>query len=49
VSSGLEEGFGRPDTNVVDGRRQSATDAYLTPVVHPRTNLRVIAGAMVRA
>jgi choline dehydrogenase len=33
ISGGLEEGFGRPDLNIVDGRRQSAADAYLTPVL----------------
>ncbi|GII32470.1 GMC family oxidoreductase [Planotetraspora mira] len=47
VSSGLEEGFGHPDWNIVDGRRQSATDAYLTSDVRARTNLRIIDGALV--
>ncbi|WP_344051055.1 GMC family oxidoreductase [Planotetraspora silvatica] len=47
VSSGLEEGFGHPDWNIVDGRRQSATDAYLAPDVRARTNLRIVGGALV--
>lgn len=46
VSSGLEEGFGWCDLNVVDGRRQSAADAYLRPVLD-RPNLRVVTDALV--
>jgi choline dehydrogenase len=46
VSGGLEEGFGFSDLNIVDGRRQSAADAYLDPVIH-RPNLMLIADAVV--
>ncbi|MFF3947589.1 GMC family oxidoreductase [Streptomyces sp. NPDC001902] len=46
ISSGLEEGFGWPDLNIVDGRRQSAADAYLTPA-SGRAGLRVVTGAPV--
>ncbi|MFG2302063.1 GMC family oxidoreductase [Actinacidiphila glaucinigra] len=46
ISSGLEEGFGLPDLNIVDGRRQSAADAYLTPA-SGRDGLRVVTGALV--
>ncbi|MEU4097511.1 GMC family oxidoreductase N-terminal domain-containing protein [Streptomyces sp. NPDC026673] len=46
ISSGLEEGFGRPDLNIVDGRRQSAADAYLAPA-SGRAGLRVVTGALV--
>jgi choline dehydrogenase len=46
INSGLETGFGLVDLNVVDGRRQSAADAYLTPA-SSRTNLHVVAGAIV--
>jgi choline dehydrogenase len=46
ISGGLEEGFGRPDLNIVAGRRQSAVDAYLTPAAS-RGNLRVVTGALV--
>ncbi|PRY39761.1 GMC family oxidoreductase [Umezawaea tangerina] len=44
ISGGLEEGFGWVDLNIVDGRRQSAADAYL----RARDNLHVVAGAQVR-
>ncbi|NED86973.1 choline dehydrogenase, partial [Streptomyces sp. SID11233] len=44
ISGGLEEGFAPVDLNIVDGRRQSAADAYLTPVLG-RPNLRVVTGA----
>ncbi|WP_432937422.1 GMC family oxidoreductase [Kribbella sp. CA-253562] len=47
VSGGLDEGFGAADQNVVDGRRQSAADAYLTPAVRERPNLTIITGALV--
>lgn len=47
ISSGLETGFGWCDLNLVDGRRQSAADAYLRPVLH-RSNLTVVAKAVVR-
>jgi choline dehydrogenase len=46
ISSGLEEGFGWPDLNIVDGRRQTAADAYLAPV-WGRGNLRVVTDALV--
>ncbi|HEX4246514.1 MAG TPA: GMC family oxidoreductase N-terminal domain-containing protein [Pseudonocardia sp.] len=46
VSGGLEEGFGWADLNIVDGRRQSAYDAYLEGVRRP--NLTVVADAEVR-
>jgi choline dehydrogenase len=42
-----QEGFGWPDMNVVDGRRQSAADAYLLPVLG-RSNLTVVTNALVR-
>ncbi|MET8642854.1 GMC family oxidoreductase N-terminal domain-containing protein [Streptomyces sp. NPDC004096] len=44
-SSGLEEGYGWVDQNIVDGRRQSAADAYLRPVLD-RPNLTVVTGAL---
>ncbi|GGT72785.1 choline dehydrogenase [Streptomyces atratus] len=44
ISGGLEEGFAPVDLNIVDGQRQSATDAYLTPVLDS-PNLDVITGA----
>ncbi|MGW2350824.1 GMC family oxidoreductase N-terminal domain-containing protein [Actinacidiphila glaucinigra] len=34
VSGGAEEGFGWSGLNIVDGRRQSAADAYLAPAMH---------------
>jgi choline dehydrogenase-like flavoprotein len=46
LSGGLEEGFGWCDLNIVDGRRQSAADAYLTPALS-RPNLRVVTDALV--
>ena len=46
ISGGLEEGFGWCDLNIVDGRRQSAADAYLVPVLH-RPNLDVVTDALV--
>ena len=46
VSGGLEEGFGFSDLNIVNGRRQSAADAYLVPAIH-RSNLTFVADAMV--
>jgi len=47
LSGGLEEGFGWPDLNIVDGARQSAADAYLTPAVLQRANLDVVTDAVV--
>lgn len=46
IGSGLEEGFGLADLNIVDGKRQSAADAYLAPAVD-RPNLTVVTDAMV--
>jgi choline dehydrogenase len=46
ISGGLEEGFGWCDLNIVDGHRQSARDAYLTPALS-RPNLDVVTGALV--
>jgi choline dehydrogenase len=46
VSGGLEVGFGPSDLTIVDGRRQSAADAYLTPAL-PRPNLDLITDALV--
>jgi choline dehydrogenase len=46
ISSGLEEGFGRPDLNIAGGRRLSAADAYLRPVMG-RPNLEVVTSALV--
>jgi choline dehydrogenase len=46
ISSGLEEGFGWCDLNIVDGRRQSARDAYLAPALS-RPNLDVVTRALV--
>lgn len=45
ISGGLEEGFAPVDLNVVGGRRQSAADAYLTPVLG-RSNLHVVTHAV---
>jgi choline dehydrogenase len=46
VSSGVEEGFGWTDLNIVEGKRQSAADAYLAPAAG-RSNLHVVTGALV--
>lgn len=46
ISSGAEEGFGWADLNIVDGKRQSAADAYLAPVAD-RPNLDIVTGALV--
>ncbi|MFJ9030427.1 GMC family oxidoreductase [Streptomyces sp. NPDC102274] len=45
INSGLEVGFGWSDLNIVDGRRQSAADAYLTPALD-RPNLTVVTDAL---
>jgi len=45
IGSGLEEGFGLADLNIVGGKRQSAADAYLAPVLD-RPNLTVVTDAM---
>src|SRR5215831_4468719 len=42
------EGASRPELNVVDGVRQSASDGYLRPVLD-RANLTVVTGAAVRS
>ena len=47
ISSGDETGFGLSDANVVDGRRLSAADAYLRPVMH-RANLHIVTDTKVR-
>jgi choline dehydrogenase len=47
ISGGLEEGFGLPDQNIVDGRRQSAADAYLTEA-SARENLAIVTDAVVQ-
>jgi len=46
ISGGLDEGFGFCDMSIVDGRRQSAADAYLNPVLG-RRNLDVVTDAVV--
>jgi choline dehydrogenase-like flavoprotein len=46
INSGLENGFGVTDMNIVEGRRQSAADAYLLPVLD-RPNLDVLTNALV--
>ncbi|WP_028933433.1 GMC family oxidoreductase [Pseudonocardia spinosispora] len=45
VGGGREEGFGWGDLSIADGRRQSAADSYLRPVL-VRPNLRVLADTM---
>ncbi|MFI9469983.1 GMC family oxidoreductase [Streptomyces sp. NPDC052492] len=45
ISGGLEEGFAPVDLNIVDGRRQSAADAYLLPALG-RPNLHVVTDAV---
>jgi choline dehydrogenase-like flavoprotein len=46
ANSGLEEGFGLTEFTIVDGRRQSAADAYLLPVLD-RPNLDLVTDALV--
>ncbi|MGI5286417.1 GMC family oxidoreductase [Nonomuraea polychroma] len=46
ISGGLEDGFGWVDLNIVGGRRLSAADAYLRPVLD-RPHLDVVTGALV--
>lgn len=46
ISAGVDVGFGWCDLNIVDGRRQSAADAYLTPALD-RPNLDVVTDALV--
>jgi choline dehydrogenase-like flavoprotein len=45
ISAGAEQGFGWCDLNIIDGRRQSAADAYLNPVLG-RPNLDVVTDAL---
>ncbi|MDX3851324.1 GMC family oxidoreductase [Streptomyces sp. AK02-01A] len=45
LGSGLEEGAGWCDLNIVDGKRQSAADAYLRPA-SGRANLEVVTDAL---
>ncbi|MER5916527.1 GMC family oxidoreductase N-terminal domain-containing protein [Streptomyces sp. NPDC001982] len=45
ISGGLEEGFGRPDMAIHNGRRVSSADAYLTPALG-RPNLDVVTDAV---
>jgi choline dehydrogenase len=47
ISGGEEIGFGFTDLNIVDGRRQSAADAYLAPAL-ARPNLVFEAHALVQ-
>ena len=47
ISSGLETGFGLTDGNVRSSVRQSAADAYLSPVLD-RPNLHIVTDALVR-
>lgn len=42
ISSGTETGFGLADSNIKDGYRQSAADAYLGEATLSRPNLRVV-------
>jgi choline dehydrogenase len=46
ISGGLEFGFGPADATIVNGRRQSAADAYLTPAAG-RPNLDIVTDALV--
>ncbi|PRC59167.1 choline dehydrogenase, partial [Mycobacterium sp. ITM-2017-0098] len=44
IRSGLETGFGLTDGNIRNDVRQSASDAYLTPVLD-RPNLHIVTDA----
>jgi choline dehydrogenase len=46
INSGLEEGVGRTEFTILEGRRQSAADAYLLPVLD-RPNLDLATDALV--
>jgi choline dehydrogenase len=46
ISGGEDVGFGPVDLNIVDGKRQSAADAYLNPALQ-RPNLELAADATV--
>lgn len=45
ISGGLELGVGPVDLSIVDGRRQSAADAYLT-AARPRPNLELLSNVL---
>jgi choline dehydrogenase len=47
VNGFQQEGFGKFDRNIKNGRRWSASKAYLHPVLGKRKNLEVICGALV--
>ena len=46
INSGVREGFGWAEFTIVDGRRQSAADAYLRPALQ-RPNLDLVTDALV--
>jgi choline dehydrogenase-like flavoprotein len=46
ISGGLEEGFGWCDLTIADGKRVSASDAYLAPAL-TRPNLELVTNALV--
>jgi choline dehydrogenase len=46
ISGGEDVGFGPVDLNIVNGKRQSAADAYLNPALQ-RPNLELVANATV--
>ena len=46
ISGGLQEGFGWCDLTIADGKRQSASVAYLAPAL-ARPNLELVTGALV--
>ena len=46
INSGLEDGFGWTEYTIADGKRQSAADAYLLPVLD-RPNLDLVTDALV--
>jgi choline dehydrogenase len=46
ISGGLEEGFGWCDLTIADGKRVSASDAYLAPAL-ARPNLELVTDALV--
>lgn len=48
ISGGIETGFGLADSNIKDGRRQSAADAYLDEATLGRPNLQMVTDALVQ-
>jgi choline dehydrogenase len=46
ISGGLEDGFGWCDLTIADGKRVSASDAYLAPALR-RPNLELVTNALV--